>query len=281
MVDLSGKICYAFCRKGVGKLKMSTWFSNKLITLRKAKGWSQEQLGEKIGVSRQTVSKWELGDTTPEMEKLIALGDLFDISLDELVGREAAASEQHEQTAAQEVSPETVRAVVKEAFHYEYRSRTHIGPLPLMHINFGRGMYKAKGIIAIGNAAFGLFAFGAFGIGLISFAAISFGLIAIGAMVLGGLAVGAVAVGYFAVGAVAVGVYAIGGCAFAAEIALGGYANAKAAIGDSPHGAVTALTEQNTMRLIDMDGETLRELIHAACPDTAKWIIDLFVGIVS
>lgn len=260
---------------------MNTWFSEKLITLRKAKGWSQEQLGEKIGVSRQTVSKWELGDTTPEMEKLIALGDLFGISLDELVGRKEAASEHTEQTAAQEVSPETVKAVVKEAFHYEYRSRARIGPLPLVHINLGRGMYKAKGVIAIGNVAFGLFAFGAFGIGLISFAAISLGLIAIGAMTLGGLAIGAVAVGYFAVGGVAVGVYSIGGCAFAAEIALGGYAHAKAAIGDSPHGTVTALTAQDSMRLIDMDGETLRELIRGACPDTAKWIIDLFVGIVS
>lgn len=166
---------------------MNTYFSEKLMSLRKARGWSQEQLGEQVGVSRQTVSKWELGDTTPEMEKLIALGDLFGITLDELTGREAAGSEQSVQTAAQEVSPEAVRAVVREAFHYEYRSQAHIGSLPLVHINVGRGMYKAKGIIAIGNMAFGLFAFGAFGIGLISIAAISLGLIAMGAMAIGGL----------------------------------------------------------------------------------------------
>lgn len=257
---------------------MNTWFSEKLMSLRKAKGWSQEQLGEQVGVSRQTVSKWELGDTTPEMEKLIALGDLFGISLDELTGRE---SDKPEQTAVREVSPEAVRAVVREAFHYEYRSQAHIGSLPLVHINVGRGMYKAKGVIAIGNIAFGLFAFGAFGIGLISIAAISLGLIAMGAMAIGGLAIGGVAVGYFAVGGVAAGVYAIGGCAFAAEIALGGYAHAKAAIGHSPHGTVKALTGSNTMRLVGMDGETLRAMIREACPDTAKWIIDLFVGIVS
>ena len=53
--------------------------------LRKAKGLSQEELAAKLGVVRQTISKWEVGDSTPEMEKLIAISDLFGISLDELV----------------------------------------------------------------------------------------------------------------------------------------------------------------------------------------------------
>ncbi len=60
-------------------------FNNKLYELRKKKGLSQEELAGKLNVSRQTVSKWELGDSTPDMEKLIALSDLFEISLDELV----------------------------------------------------------------------------------------------------------------------------------------------------------------------------------------------------
>ena len=46
-------------------------FNEKLIELRKKEGLSQEQLGNKVNVSRQTVSKWELGETTPELEKLI------------------------------------------------------------------------------------------------------------------------------------------------------------------------------------------------------------------
>ncbi|KEI86082.1 helix-turn-helix domain-containing protein [Clostridium botulinum] len=53
--------------------------------MRKQKGLSQDELGSKLNVSRQTISKWELGETTPELEKLIALGDFFEISLDELV----------------------------------------------------------------------------------------------------------------------------------------------------------------------------------------------------
>ncbi|MBU5299538.1 helix-turn-helix domain-containing protein [Clostridium sporogenes] len=60
-------------------------FSNKLYSLRKQKGLSQDELGSKLNVSRQTISKWELGETTPELEKLMALGDFFEISLDELV----------------------------------------------------------------------------------------------------------------------------------------------------------------------------------------------------
>lgn len=60
-------------------------FSSKLYELRKTKGLSQEELANKLNVSRQTVSKWELGDSTPDMEKLTAISDLFEISLDELV----------------------------------------------------------------------------------------------------------------------------------------------------------------------------------------------------
>lgn len=60
-------------------------FHNKLYNLRKQKGLSQEELANRLNVSRQTISKWEVGDSTPDMEKLIAISDMFDISLDELV----------------------------------------------------------------------------------------------------------------------------------------------------------------------------------------------------
>lgn len=60
-------------------------FNNRLYQLRKQKGLSQEELANRLNVSRQTVSKWEVGDSTPDMEKLIAMSDLFDVSLDTLV----------------------------------------------------------------------------------------------------------------------------------------------------------------------------------------------------
>ena len=60
-------------------------FNEKLIELRKQNNLSQEELGYKLNVTRQTVSKWELGQTTPEMDKLIEISKLFNISVDELI----------------------------------------------------------------------------------------------------------------------------------------------------------------------------------------------------
>ena len=60
-------------------------FNEKIIQLRKEKGLSQEELGEKLNVARQTISKWELGETTPEMDKLVQLSEIFNISLDSLI----------------------------------------------------------------------------------------------------------------------------------------------------------------------------------------------------
>ena len=53
-------------------------FNNKLYELRKQKGFSQEELANRLNVSRQTVSKWEVGESTPDMEKLVAISDLFE-----------------------------------------------------------------------------------------------------------------------------------------------------------------------------------------------------------
>ena len=63
-------------------------FSEKLIKLRKQHGFSQEELGYKLNVTRQTVSKWEVGQTVPEMNKLISLSQIYGISLDELTNED-------------------------------------------------------------------------------------------------------------------------------------------------------------------------------------------------
>jgi transcriptional regulator with XRE-family HTH domain len=57
----------------------------RLQTLRRAKGLSQEQLAEVLGVSRQAVSKWESGQSLPEIEKLIAMSELFEVSIDHIL----------------------------------------------------------------------------------------------------------------------------------------------------------------------------------------------------
>lgn len=60
-------------------------FGENLQTLRKLKNYSQEDLADKLQVSRQAVSKWESGTGYPETEKLISICDLFDCSMDELI----------------------------------------------------------------------------------------------------------------------------------------------------------------------------------------------------
>ena len=79
-------------------------FNNKLYELRKQKGFSQEELANRLNVSRQTISKWEVGESTPDMEKLVAISDLFEVSLDELVkGEEPKLAEPSEQIVKSEL----------------------------------------------------------------------------------------------------------------------------------------------------------------------------------
>ena len=63
-------------------------FSEKLTKLRKEKGLSQEELADKLDVSRQSVSKWELGSTYPEMDKLLTMCKIFNVTLDDLTNDE-------------------------------------------------------------------------------------------------------------------------------------------------------------------------------------------------
>lgn len=70
-------------------------FNQKLIELRKKEGLSQEELGYKLNVTRQTVSKWELNQTTPEMDKLVEMSKIFHISVDELINESEVAANQN------------------------------------------------------------------------------------------------------------------------------------------------------------------------------------------
>jgi transcriptional regulator with XRE-family HTH domain len=60
-------------------------FADNIKRLRLSKGISQEQLARKLGVSRQAVSRWETGDSFPEMDKVLKMRALFDVPLDELM----------------------------------------------------------------------------------------------------------------------------------------------------------------------------------------------------
>ena len=63
-----------------------------ILKLRKKNGLSQEQLGEKINVTRQTISNWELGETAPNPEQLKLLSQSLNISIDELLDNSVTGS---------------------------------------------------------------------------------------------------------------------------------------------------------------------------------------------
>ena len=59
--------------------------ADKIILLRKRNGWSQEELAEKMNVSRQAVSKWESAQASPDLEKILQLSELFGVTTDYLL----------------------------------------------------------------------------------------------------------------------------------------------------------------------------------------------------
>ncbi len=65
-------------------------FSDNLVSLRKKSGFSQENLAERIGISRQTLSKYETGESVPDIRTAKTIADLFDVSLDDLMSDEHA-----------------------------------------------------------------------------------------------------------------------------------------------------------------------------------------------
>ena len=69
------------------------YFSENLIKLRKGKGWSQEDLADKLDISRQAVSKWEVGTSKPDIDNLMKLSKLFSKPIDELVNNKIVHTE--------------------------------------------------------------------------------------------------------------------------------------------------------------------------------------------
>ena len=68
--------------------------ADKITEERKKNGWSQEELADKLGVSRQAVSKWESAGSTPDLQRVIQLAQLFDVSTDYLLRDEVVRQEE-------------------------------------------------------------------------------------------------------------------------------------------------------------------------------------------
>lgn len=211
----------------------------KIYRLRTEKGLSQEAFGEVLNVSRQSVSKWETDQSVPELDKLVAISEFFEVSTDYLLRDEVKEDKPDDSE-----SKSSYNIVYRyKRPRYEYKSKKMIGSLPLVHVNVGTGLYRAKGIIAIGNIAQGCIAIGflAMGglcigivsLGLFALACLAIGILAYGSVAVGVISFGAFSIGIFSIGALTVGQFAFGANAKGAQVAIGDVARGKVALGYS------------------------------------------------
>lgn len=77
---------------------MNIKIANRLVELRKKYGYSQEDLANKLGLSRQAVSKWERAEASPDTDNLICLAKLYNVSLDELLSTDQSIEDIAEET---------------------------------------------------------------------------------------------------------------------------------------------------------------------------------------
>ncbi|MBE6888592.1 MAG: helix-turn-helix transcriptional regulator [Ruminococcaceae bacterium] len=242
----------------------------KLSMYRKQNNYTQEQLAELVGVSRQAVSKWESDLAYPETEKLIKLSELYDCSLDYLL-----------KDKQPEVQPNQVGLRLNFSdIHFEKKSTRMVHGVPLWHVNIGYGR-SAKGIFALGLAARGVFSCGLFSMGVFSCGVMSLGLLAFGSIALGLLAFGALALGFIALGGLAVGAFALGGCAVGL-ISMGGAAAAQyLAYGDSATAQIAVgITEARgeSAYLLPLEPEFRSHLfrsIETIVPSWLQWAADI------
>lgn len=257
----------------------------KLAMHRKQNNYTQEQLAELLGVSRQAVSKWESDLAYPETDKLIKLSEMYGCSLDYLM-------KDIQEPAQQPDAPRPRRK-----WYFERKSTKTFHGIPLWHINIGFGR-SAKGIFALGLAARGVFscgilsvgvlscgllslgvlAIGVMALGLIAFASIAAGLIAFGGVALGYIAFGGVAAGVLSVGGASAGLVSIGGASAGQYLALGDSASAQIAIGISEaHGDFTYY-----IPLDSIQREELVRHIETVVPDWLQWaagFVRSFIGL--
>ena len=214
----------------------------KLSKLRKEYNYTQEQLADILGVSRQSISKWESDIAYPETDKLVKMGKLFECSMDYLLNEDIS-----EKKGLQPTEKESFWDKLKLQIH-ERKSEKVIFGMPLYHIGrnahgfFAIGL-KARGVVSFGLMSQGVFSFGLLSLGGVSIGLLSFGLISAGIFSAGLLAVGSIALGLFAAGAISVGLisfgalsvgyFSSGALAIGKYIAVGDHAHAMIAIGQT------------------------------------------------
>lgn len=256
-------------------------FGDKLSKLRKENHYTQEQLADALGISRQSISKWESNLTYPETDKLIRISELFQCSLDYLLKEEEETRQQ----------PQTESRGLKKHLRERKSEKTVCG-MPLWHIGKkARGFIavglNARGVIAVGMKAQGILSLGMLSMGVLSFGLFTLGFLSIGLFALGILSVGSISAGVFtlgaisfgvvSIGALAVGDFSVGALAIGKYFAFGDHARAMIALGDTK---ASGSVLEKIGELSPQDIATVKQQLDAAVPVYLSWakeIIKLFL----
>lgn len=105
--------------------------ANRLQQLRKENGYSQDALAEKLGLSRQAISKWERGESSPDTDNLIALAELYHMTLDQLLGGEPSP------LTPPQPSPRQAADVAQPAEQPKTKEKHHA-----LHGKLGKSLFK-------------------------------------------------------------------------------------------------------------------------------------------
>lgn len=113
---------------------MTIEIANRLANLRREHGYSQETLAEKLGISRQAVSKWERAESAPDLDNLMQLAELYHVSLDDLLrpssekGTEESSEDPDEAEAQETEENGTFVHIGLDGIHVEDgKDRVHVG----------------------------------------------------------------------------------------------------------------------------------------------------------
>lgn len=260
---------------------------DKISKSRKESNYTQEQLANLLGVSRQAVSKWESNITFPETDKLIRMSELFDCSLDYLLKDTVETDGNAGRKEAENSSKKPFR---------ERKSEKTVWGMPLWHIAvnargfvaFGlnaRGVIaiglKAKGIVSLGLLSLGLFSYGMLSLGLISIGIFSMGMLSAGTFSAGIFSMGAISLGILSFGAIAIGDFTAGALCIGRYFAMGDHARAMIAIGGTKAtGSVFCKIGELTVQ----DIESIKELLDTTVPAYLNWakeiikkLVDLYI----
>ena len=116
-------------------------FNEKLLSLRRKSSFSQEELAEKLAVSRQAVSRWEMGETMPDAKNLLELSDIFGVSVDSLLRDEKQIGKEETDVPAQTVNTAYIN---KQNNSYGFSRILHIIHRALPAVFMGASGYLTK-----------------------------------------------------------------------------------------------------------------------------------------